>query len=276
MQQKLSFPLIFNQTCQFIRSRFLQIIVISIILGILYSLIYDFFISNLIINTINEQMFIGNTAISSLFAAAMSSIIKMALMVMILNIINLSINIFAVYKLSSSEKININSIVSKITSSMLKLIGFNLIYLLISLFVGILFGLLCLMLSLIGSNQLTTVFMIFCILIMVIYITTVVYFFMGSIVAPTSKSFFEIFIETHRLFRRYWIPGCFIVIITYICMLLVNFLLIDFSNSNYVLAPFNNFINIFLIYFFHQMFTFLTKKELVSENGDTTNNKLLI
>lgn len=274
MKKKLSFPLLFNQTYQFICSKLWQIIVLSVIVGIVFTLISKFFFAYSALNILQEELIMGSMSYS--MSATFSSLLRILLIFMVINIICQTINISAVSVLSSNGKLESNSLISKATSTFLKLLGFNLIYALILFFIVILLMLFLLLLSHILPQRLLSLLVIIGGIAIVLYIQSVYGFFIGSVTGPTSKSFFQIFTETHRAIKQYFFAGSLIVLGNFFCLLLINFLLNDISYAEFLVSPITNFIGIFVIYFFYQAYITLNEKEPVSENTDTTNNQLII
>lgn len=269
MQKKLSFPLLFNETCKFISSKLWQIIVITCIIGILSTIISLFFLFQSISDIVQEILMSSSNGYTFL------NFVKLVLLLMLINITCQSINISAVYSLSSSSKLERNSLVSNTLSNFLKLLKFNLIYMLLALFVVIILTLFSFLFKLFPENLASGITIIFTLAI-VFYVQIVYSFFIGSITAPNSKGFFQIFKETHYLIKRYWINGFIIIAAYFLCIILLNILSNNVKYFEYLQPPITNFLNIFLIYFFYLISIQLSKEQSVSENSDATNNKLLV
>lgn len=274
MQKKLSFTLLFNQTYQFICSKLWQVILISVIVGIVFTLIAKFFFTYSVLSILQSQVVMGSMSYS--ISAAFSSLFRILLIFMVINVICQTINISTVSVLSSNGKLESNSLISKATSTFLKLLGFNLIYALILFFVAIFLVLFLFLLSYILPQRLLALLVIISAIAIVLYIQTVYGFFIGSVTGPTSKSFFQIFTETHRAIKQYFLAGSLIVLGNFFCLLLINWLLSNVPYGEFLVSPITNFIGIFVIYFFYQAYITLNEKEPVLENTDTTNNQLII
>lgn len=274
MQKKLSFTLLFNQTYQFICSKLWQVILISVIVGIVFTLIAKFFFTYSVLSILQSQVVMGSMSYS--ISAAFSSLFRILLIFMVINVICQTINISTVSVLSSNGKLESNSLISKATSTFLKLLGFNLIYALILFFVAIFLVLFLFLLSYILPQRLLALLVIISAIAIVLYIQTVYGFFIGSVTGPTSKSFFQIFTETHRAIKQYFLAGSLIVLGNFFCLLLINWLLSNVPYGEFLVSTITNFIGIFIIYFFYQAYITLNEKEPVSENNNTTNNQLII
>lgn len=264
MQANLSFSLIFNQTINFIRNRFWQLIIVSIILAIFQTSVTNHFMSEEVldqISNVQDTSFIFPIIIRALFAVILTSLIIA------------SINIATIYNLSISNKFNIKLLLSKSFSSLVRILGFNLIYTLIIFIVLLILSIVLFVLHMVVP-QLGALIALFCIILAVIYLLMVYNFFVGSIITSSSQNFFHVFNQCHQFVKQYWKIGCLMIFIDIGFLILLYALSMNVPTDNFVLdsvlSCVSNFIDIFVMCFFYRLTQLITNNETnLTENNNT-------
>ncbi|OCG06483.1 hypothetical protein A9G13_09385 [Gilliamella sp. wkB178] len=269
MQTNLTFSSIFNQTTNFIRNRFWLIIIVSIIIGLFHVSITNYFMNNEAI----EQL--SNTRDTSV---VFSSMLKMASVLIFSSLIIISVNIATIYNLSINDKFNINILLSKSVSSLIKVLGFNIIYMFIVLFIALFFSLIFFVLQMIVPTLGAIIAILFMVGLMLLMVT-VYFFFIGSIINPSTKSFIQLFMQSHQLAKQYWQLGCLMIIINIICMIILSALAMTYKENNFILdfilATVSNLVDIFVICFFYRLTQLISDNETNLIENNPNNNLIL-
>lgn len=261
MQTKLSFSLIFDQTLNFAKNRFWQVIIVSVLLGAFNVAVTSFFIDK---DAINSFSTIGDP---SAFPAIGKLLIGVSLSALVVT----SVSIMIVYNLSISNQLNANIFFSRIISTILKILGFNVLYTIIIFFAALILGLVLFILQLI-SPYLGSILILIAGLFLVFFMMTIYNFFIGSIVAPSSKSFFQQFSDCHQLAKAYWKLGIGMIFINIMFLLVISGIAMSTPQDNVVIdivfSSLSNFVDIFVICFFYRLYV------LISEQGSQKGNRM--
>ncbi|OCG03950.1 hypothetical protein [Gilliamella sp. wkB112] len=269
MQTNLSFSLIFNQTKNFIRNRFWQFIIVSLITGLFHVLVSNY---------IMDEKTLEQLANTQDVLIVLSTILKMLVVLIFASLIIVSVDVATIYNLAISDKFNIKILLSKFLSSIIKVFGIGTIYTFIILFILLFFGLVFFTLRMV-MPELGTIMMIFFMVGFTLLIMTVYYFFIGSIIAPSTKSFIQLFVQSHQLAKKYWQQGCLILIIDAFCMLILSALSATYGDNfilDLILSTVSNLVDIFVICFFYRINQLLSDKEMNLTESNPNNTNLIL
>lgn len=262
MQTKLSFSLIFDQTLNFAKNRFWQVIIVSVLLGAFNVAVTNYFIDKDAINSFSTT---GDPSLA--FSAIGSLLLGVTLSALVIT----SVSTMIVYNLSISNQFNANIFFSRIISTILKILGFNVLYTFIIFFVALILGLVLFILQLISPN-LGSILILIAGLFLVFFMMTIYNFFIGSIVAPSSKSFFQQFSDCHQLAKAYWKLGIGMIFINIMFLLVISGIAMYTPQDNIaidiVFSSLSIFVDIFVICFFYRLYV------LVSEQGTQIDNRM--
>ena len=263
MQTNLSFSIIFNQASNFIQNRFWQLMMISIIIGIFNTSVNNYFMDSETIELLSK-------------AEDTHAILKIIILSIFTSLIITSVNIATIYNLSINNKLNVNILLSKSVSSIIKVLGFNLIYTLIGLFITLFLSLIITVFLIIAPTLGLTI-TVLVILGLVFFMKIVNYFFISLIIEPSSKTFIQLFVQSHQFVKKYWRLGCLMMVINIVCIIMLSTLAMTYEKGNFVLdlilATVSNFIDLFVICFFYRLSQLISDKEtdLINNNANNTN-----
>ncbi|OCG19829.1 MULTISPECIES: hypothetical protein [unclassified Gilliamella] len=260
MQTTLSFSLIFNQSINFIRNRFWQIAIVSLVLSLITTMIYN--------NLYDKQALIQLTQTANP-KATLSYLLKPFMIFSLLSLIIKSIVLAVIYNFSINDKFNINLILFRMLPNVLNIVAFNVVYIAISI-VGFIFAaLIFIVLGFIFPKNLVVFLFIAIALIYSIVLTTIYYYFVGSIIQPTVKPFFQKFAESHKYALSYWKLAVPMVLIYYLILIVIpptlNAICGDNILSTIVSTTLSLFFDIFTMCFFYRL-------NILSKNNETVFN----
>ena len=270
MQTNLSFSIIFNQASNFIQNRFWQLMMISIIIGIFNTSVNNYFMDSETIELLSKAEDTQDISILS------PAILKIIILSIFTSLIITSVNIATIYNLSINNKLNVNILLSKSVSSIIKVLGFNLIYTLIGLFITLFLSLIITVFLIIAPTLGLTI-TVLVILGLVFFMKFVNYFFISLIIEPSSKTFIQLFVQSHQFVKKYWRLGCLMMVINIVCIIMLSTLAMTYEKGNFVLdlilATVSNFIDLFVICFFYRLSQLISDKEtdLINNNANNTN-----
>ncbi|OCG35330.1 hypothetical protein [Gilliamella sp. Gris1-4] len=274
MQKKISFSLVFTQTCNFFRNRITQFVLISLALSLIYTFFTFFFIKE---NNLTEQIYVSQN---------LTKYFSFLGLACLLNIILKAINIATVSNLYVSDKLNLNLLLSKTLSNTLKIILFYLIIGIFIFFIAIMLTIVIIGLSIILPNPILLLLIILVLLVPMLLFAIFCNLFLGSLADPNQKSIFELISLNIQLSKKYWLPALLMLLINIVFLIVFTNLVLKFNNNNFVLDTIFSFISIFfdifVTSFFYRLYmlaTHLNNSALPPKNNDehqNNNYKLII
>lgn len=259
MNTQLSFSLIFSQTINFVKNRFLQIIIVCVLLGILSNVLSDMFLNQAILNEV---------VMMSDVQTALPLLSKLLLILLTISFVTNSIMIAAVYNLSRSAYLNPQMLISRLLPILLNILGFFIIYVLISILAIVILSLALFLIGFIFPSLGSTLSLLGG-LIILIGMMTVFYLFVGSLVDPSTKSFFTLFLESHHFAKKCWKSSVLMVLISLLVITVITALEQVVANQNIFISTLfislSNLVNIFVIVYFYRSY------QLVSEQHSPYN-----
>lgn len=245
MQTELSFSRLLNETINFIRNRFQPIIIICFLISATTTPILN--------NLFDKQLF-QQLSNQSLYAVLLQ-LLKPAMIYMVINFMTQAIILAVIYNYSISNKFNFNLILSRLLPNILNLIGLNLVCACL-IVTGLIFMLLiCSVLNLILPIQIMNL-LILTVMIVVMIVISIVYFqFISLIIEPSTKDFFQKFIDcfTHTL--MYWRLTLPMFLIYFLAIFLLSHWAISITSLmiNIIYSTIIIFANIFMICFLYRL-----------------------
>lgn len=265
MQTKLSFSVIFDQTCNFIRKRITQFALVSLVIALVSAIIHSSFYAPEML----EQLYLTQN---------LDNYFLFLIMTMLINIIIKAMSIAAISNLYVSDKLNPNLLLSKALSNTLKIILFYLIVAISIVLVAIMSSLVIVCLSYLLPKALVYIFVILMLIVPILFLGIFSNFFFGLLVEPHQKNFFELLSLALDLSTKQWKPALIMILIG--IALIFAFLKIGmlFDNDNIifnVIFEFGSiFLSIFFTCFFYRLYWLATgasSSELSSKNNDEHN-----
>ncbi|MWP60947.1 hypothetical protein [Gilliamella sp. Pas-s25] len=260
MQKKISFPLIFNQTTNFIRNRLWQLAIVSVVLSLITTLAHN--------NLFDKQVLIQLVETANK-KEIIFYLLKLFMIFGFLSLIMKAIVLAVIYNLSTSDRFNINLILGRILPNLLNIIAFNVVYLTISIVVLIFAILIFIVLNFIFPQNLVAFLFISISLIYLVVLTAIYYYFLGSIIQPTVKPFFQKFAESHTYALSYWRLTLPMVLIYYLIAIVIEPVLNSAGENNITLLLIVCitllFVDIFTMSFFYRI-------SILSKNHETISN----
>ncbi|MCO6544504.1 MAG: hypothetical protein J6564_01570 [Gilliamella sp.] len=266
MQKKISFPLTFTQTRNFIRNRITQFILVSLTLA----LIHTFF------NSLFDKQ---NLAKQIYFSQNLTNYVLFAMLTLLIGIILKAISIATISNLYISDKLNLNLLLSKALSNTLKIILFYLI-------IGVFIFLVSFMLSivLISLNLLLPKVLIFILIFLVSLIPILILiifcnFFFASLVEPSQNNILDSLSLSIQLSKTQWRSAILMVLIYLAFVMVFAQLTIAFDSDNFVLDTIFSFcsvfFDIFVTSFFYRLYTLAnsTSNSVAPSNNDDKNQE---
>ena len=245
MQTELSFSRLLNETINFIRNRFQPIIIICFLISATTTPILN--------NLFDKQLF-QQLSNQSPYAVLLQ-LLKPAMIYMVINFMTQAIILAVIYNYSISNKFNFNLILSRLLPNILNLIGLNLVCACL-IVTGLIFMLLiCSVLNLILPIQIMNL-LILTVTIVVMIVISIVYFqFNSLIIEPSTKDFFQKFIDcfTHTL--MYWRLTLPMFLIYFLAIFLLSHWAISITSLmiNIIYSTIIIFANIFMICFLYRL-----------------------
>lgn len=269
MQTEVSFSQVFNQTTNFVKNRFLQLVIISFIVSLITTCISSYLI--------DPQMFKQLSSTTMTVDQLLIYVLKPALISLVITFIMQAILLAVVYNYSINDKFDFNLILSRMLPNALNIICFYLTYLFIILFAMIFLTFIFMMLQFILPAKMVTFLFGVLIIAAILLIVTVSYYFQGSIIAPSTKTFIQNFVESHKYAISYWRLTVPMVLIY--CTVSIIFSIVDSALNNLVINIISSTLqiltSIFCICFFYRL-NILSKNEQLSHNTPEQNNNLTI
>ena len=266
MQKKISFPLTFTQTRNFIRNRITQFILVSLTLA----LIHTFF------NSLFDKQ---NLAKQIYFSQNLTNYVLFAMLTLLIGIILKAISIATISNLYISDKLNLNLLLSKALSNTLKIILFYLI-------IGVFIFLVSFMLSivLISLNLLLPKVLIFILIFLVSLIPILILiifcnFFFASLVEPSQNNILDSLSLSIQSSKTQWRSAILMVLIYLAFVMVFAQLTIAFDSDNFVLDTIFSFcsvfFDIFVTSFFYRLYTLAnsTSNSVAPSNNDDKNQE---
>lgn len=246
MQTELSFYRLLNETINFIRNRFQPIIIICFLISATTTpILYHVFDKQLF------QQLLSNQSLN----VVLLQLLKSAMIYMLINFMTQAVILAVIYNYSISNKFNFNLILSRLLPNILNLIGLSLVCACL-IVTGLIFMLLiCSVLNLILPIQIMNLLILTVTIVIMIVISIVYLQFNSLIIEPSTKDFFQKFIEcfTHTL--MYWR----LTLPMFLIYFLAIFVLSHWADSitslmiNIIYSTIIMFANIFMICFLYRL-----------------------
>ncbi|MCX8650569.1 hypothetical protein J3U21_09665 [Gilliamella sp. B2776] len=267
MQTELSFSIVFTQAANFIRNRFWPIALISLFLNLVSSLILK---NTVDLATLTQLLQTENSS-------AFPHLLKLLVIKLVLFIVIDAILIAVIYNYSIHEKLNLNTVFSRMLPNLLYMIGFELVFLIILPVVFLFGGLIFMILGLIIPNTVAIFLFVIVAIVFAVFFNALYYNFCGLITQPTTKTFFEKFAECNRYTLKYWRFALPMMLIYFLVILVVS--LFNSVNSNTFLSVIYStlltILNIFTICFFYRLNMLLTNNKSDLEATEQNNNLII-
>lgn len=249
MQTELSFYRLLNETINFIRNRFQPIIIICFLISATTTPILN--------HVFDKQLFqqLSNQSLN----VVLLQLLKPAIIYMLINFMTQAVILAVIYNYSISNKFNFNLILSRLLPNILNLIGLSLVCACL-IVTGLIFMLLiCSVLNLILPIQImnlliSTVTIV--VMIVVMIVISIVYLqFNSLIIEPSTKDFFQKFIEcfTHTL--MYWRLTLPMFLIYFLAIFVLSHWAVSITSLmiNIIYSTIIMFANIFMICFLYRL-----------------------
>ncbi|NUF49707.1 hypothetical protein [Gilliamella sp. ESL0250] len=250
MQKKISFSLVFTQTCNFFRNRIIPIALVSLLVALMSSVISYYLYKP---ETYTQLYLSGNT----------TSYVSVIIIAVAISIVMKSISIATVYNLYVSDKLNPKLLLSRVLENLLKIIAFYLV-MIFHLVVIVLF----LFLILIILNLLLPKSLIISLIFITLIISSVLFFiftsfFFGLLAESKQKSFSDLFSLSCQLTKMQWRPSFLMLLINiaYLMIITILSMIIDENNIivvNIIFSFCSVFFDIFLTSFFYRLYWLVT------------------
>ncbi|MFQ0994951.1 hypothetical protein ACGH6Q_07995 [Gilliamella sp. BG2] len=246
MQKKISFSLVFIQTCNFIRNRITQFVLVSLTLALIHAFFNSFFDKQ----NLAEQIY---------FSQNLTNYVLFVMLTLLISIILKAISIATISNLYISDKLNLNLLLSKALSNTLKIILF---YLIIGVFIFLVSFML--LIVLISLNLLLPKELIFILIFLVLLIPILILiifcnFFFASLVEPGQNNILDSLSLSIQSSKTQWRSAILMVLIFLAFVMVFTQLAIAFDSDNFVLDTIFSFcsifFDIFVTSFFYRLYT---------------------
>jgi len=270
-QNNLSFSVTFEQTVDFIRNRFLLIAIVSIILAL-----FSTIISNLIFD---PSLILAQLYYIQSPTQVFTYLIRPLILLYILCIICISITLAVLYNLSINDKLNPSLILPRLLPIALNILGYTIIYSIILIALFILFSLIMFILSFVLSERvrlLTTI--LFLIAVALIYFS-LFYYFLASTIQPSTKTFLQRFIDSHKFIFSNWQSPILIVLISGLINIVLNWFSALLGNNiivGVIFSTLSTIISFFVFSFFYRLYTVKNNIELPKLDENNKQNQQII
>ncbi|OCG17867.1 hypothetical protein [Gilliamella sp. WF3-4] len=282
LQTKLSFSLIFEQSRNFLCNRMKPITLVCLALAV---------INNILTGTIS----IDEEAIKNLYLGHINSTISLIIMfTLMIGIILKAISIAMISNLYTSDRLNLNLLLSKALSNLLNIILFYLFIFVILLFAVLIVSMGIFILKMLLPTAILSILMILIVFFSIIFIAIFSNFFFGLLVNPNNRSFMELINLSLTLSKQHWKPAL-LMLLTFLAfeLILAGFGLLfgavevaieNLINSHIVsilidimLFFFAIMLDTFIVIFFYRLYSLATgiaSPKVPPKNDE--NNKLIV
>ncbi|OCG13881.1 hypothetical protein A9G24_07175 [Gilliamella sp. App6-5] len=249
MQKKISFPLIFTQTRNFIRNRITQFALVSLVLALVHTFFNSFFDKQNLAEQINLSYDLTNY-------------FSFVILTLLIGIILKAISIATISNLYASDRLNLNLLLSKALSNTLKIILFYLIIGIFIFLVTLMLSIVLISLSLLLPKALIVILIFLVLLVSILFLIIFCNFFFASQVEPRPNNIFESLSLSMQLSKTQWRQGILMTLIYLAFVIILTQLAMAFDDDNFVLNTVFSFctifFDIFVTSFFYRLYSLIT------------------
>ncbi|NUE95979.1 hypothetical protein GYW75_06220 [Gilliamella sp. ESL0232] len=246
MQKKISFSLIFIQTCNFIRNRITQFVLVSLTLALIHAFFNSFFDKQ----NLAEQIY---------FSQNLTNYVLFVMLTLLISIILKAISIATISNLYISDKLNLNLLLSKALSNTLKIILFYLIIGVFIFLVSFMLSIVLISLNLLLPKELIFILIFLVLLIPILILIIFCNFFFASLVEPGQNNILDSLSLSIQSSKTQWRSAILMVLIFLAFVMVFTQLAIAFDSDNFVLDTIFSFcsifFDIFVTSFFYRLYT---------------------
>ncbi|OCG43912.1 hypothetical protein A9G35_08940 [Gilliamella sp. Choc5-1] len=266
MQKKISFPLTFTQTRNFIRNRITQFVLVSLTLALIHAFFNSFFDKQ----NLAEQIY---------FSRNLTNYILFVMLTLLISIILKAISIATISNFYISDKLNLNLLLSKALSNTLKIILFYLIIGVFIFFISFMLSIVLISLNLLLPKELIFILIFLVLLIPILILIIFCNFFFASLVEPSQNNILDSLSLSIQLSKTQWRPAILMVLICLAFVMVFAQLAIAFDNDNFILDTLFSFcsifFDIFVTSFFYRLYMLAnsTSNSAAPPNNDDKNKE---